>query len=153
MAMTTNQTPGPTWYDILGVGREATPEQVKAAWRAATDKFEPGSGTSQFRLFNEAADVLLDPARRAAYDAELDAAPGVDLTKAQQPVPAAPVEAPVAEPDPDEVSVPEGRTDADADADASAPPPAALDAPSRPGGFLGRLAAIPVLVLAILGVV
>jgi Mce-associated membrane protein len=63
----------PSWYDILGVDRDASPEQVKAAWRAATDKFEPGSGTSQFRLFNEAADVLLDPERRAAYDAELDA--------------------------------------------------------------------------------
>jgi Mce-associated membrane protein len=64
-------SPNPTWYDILGVDRDATPEQVKAAWRAATDKFEPGSGTSQFRLFNEAADVLLDPDRRAAYDAGL----------------------------------------------------------------------------------
>lgn len=63
----------PSWYDILGVDRDATPEQVKAAWRAATDKFEPGSGTTQFRLFNEAADVLLDPTRRAEYDARLDA--------------------------------------------------------------------------------
>jgi Mce-associated membrane protein len=61
----------PTWYDILGVARDASPDEVKAAWREATDKFEPGSGTSQFRLFNEAADVLLDPDRRAAYDAEL----------------------------------------------------------------------------------
>jgi Mce-associated membrane protein len=64
---------GPSWYEILGVRRDAPPEEIKAAWRAATDKFEPGSGTSQFRLFNEAADVLLDPGRRAAYDAELDA--------------------------------------------------------------------------------
>jgi Mce-associated membrane protein len=61
----------PTWYDILGVDRDATPEAIKAAWRAATDKFEPGSGTSQFMLFNEAADVLLDPERRQTYDAEL----------------------------------------------------------------------------------
>jgi len=63
----------PSWYEILGVGRDASPAEIKAAWRAATDKFEPGSGTSQFRLFNEAADVLLDPQRRVAYDAELDA--------------------------------------------------------------------------------
>src|SRR3954452_13880097 len=87
--MSVNQTPNPTWYDILGVGREATPDQVKAAWRVATDKFEPGSGTSQFRLFNEAAAVLLDPTRRAASDAELDAPSAVDLTK---PAPAAPRE-------------------------------------------------------------
>src|ERR1051325_3373999 len=61
----------PTWYDILGVDRGASAAEIKAAWRDATDKFEPGSGQSQFRLFNEAADVLLDPDKRAAYDAEL----------------------------------------------------------------------------------
>ena len=75
-------TPNPTWYDILGVGRDASPDEIKAAWRAATDKFEPGQGSSQFRLFNEAADVLLDPDRRAAYDAELAGEPGgVSLAK------------------------------------------------------------------------
>jgi Mce-associated membrane protein len=65
-------TPNPTWYDVLGVSREASPEEIKAAWRLATDKFEPGTGAGQFRMFNEAADVLLDPTRRAAYDASLD---------------------------------------------------------------------------------
>jgi Mce-associated membrane protein len=94
--MAQSSTPNPTWYDILGVGNDATPDEIKAAWRAATDKFEPGSGTSHFRLFNEAADVLLDPGKRAAYDAELageqtapasDVAP-VDLAKAA-PEPAA----------------------------------------------------------------
>ena len=64
----------PTWYDVLGVSRDASPEQIKAAWRDATDKFEPGSGSGgQFRMFNEAADVLLDPARRQAYDDSLGA--------------------------------------------------------------------------------
>lgn len=69
----------PTWYDILGVERDATPEQIKAAWRDSTDKFEPGTGGSRFRMFNEAADVLLDPEKRRAYDAGLlaaSAAPG-----------------------------------------------------------------------------
>lgn len=60
-----------TWYEILGVSRDASAAEIKAAWRAATDRFEPGEGTSQFRLFNEAADVLLDPVRRAEYDASL----------------------------------------------------------------------------------
>lgn len=68
-------TNGPTWYEILGVDRDASPEQIKAAWRDATDKFEPGSGQSQFRLFNEAADVLLDPQRREEYDAQLAGQP------------------------------------------------------------------------------
>ena len=66
-------SPNPTWYDVLGVPRDAPPEVIKAAWRNATDKFEPGSGSGQFRMFNEAADVLLDPERRAAYDATLNA--------------------------------------------------------------------------------
>ena len=61
----------PTWYDILGVDRDASPEQIKAAWREATDKFEPGAGSGQFRLFSEAADVLLDAQKRAEYDDSL----------------------------------------------------------------------------------
>lgn len=61
----------PSWYDLLGVAPDATPSEIKAAWRDATDKFEPGSGSSQFSLFNEAADVLLNPQKRNAYDAEL----------------------------------------------------------------------------------
>ena len=65
-------SPNPTWYDVLGVSRDAAPERIKAAWRESTDKFEPGSGSGQFRMFNEAADVLLDPARRRAYDESLE---------------------------------------------------------------------------------
>ncbi|MET3961279.1 Mce-associated membrane protein [Marmoricola sp. OAE513] len=63
-------TSGPSWYEILGVAPDATPAEIKAAWRDATDKFEPGTNAAQFRMFNEAADVLLDPQRRNAYDAE-----------------------------------------------------------------------------------
>ncbi len=82
--------PSPTWYDVLGVSRDSTPDQIKAAWRNATDKFEPGSGSGQFRMFNEAADVLLDPTSRAAYDETLVA----DHPVAVPPVaePSAPVE-------------------------------------------------------------
>lgn len=64
---------GPTWYDVLGVERDASADDVRAAWRAATDRAEPGSG--QFRAANEAAETLLDPARRAEYDASLAAPP------------------------------------------------------------------------------
>lgn len=84
--MTTNANQGPTWYDILGVGPDARPEEIKAAWRLSTDKFEPGSGTGQFRLFNEAADVLLDPQRREAYDAELAGAGPSEPTPEVEPV-------------------------------------------------------------------
>lgn len=65
----------PTLYDLLGVPRDASRDEIKAAWRDAADRFEPGAGasTAQFRLFNEAAEVLLDPERRREYDAELAA--------------------------------------------------------------------------------
>ncbi len=67
--------PGVSYYQVLGVEPDASPATIKAAWRHATDKFEPGQRSGQFRLFNEAADVLLDPDRRAEYDEEIGAAP------------------------------------------------------------------------------
>jgi Mce-associated membrane protein len=67
----------PTLYDVLGVPRDASREEIRKAWRDAADRFEPGEGgsTKQFRLFNEAAEVLLDPERRKAYDARLEPEP------------------------------------------------------------------------------
>lgn len=94
-------TPNPTWYDVLGVPRDASSAEVKAAWRSSTDKFEPGSGSGQFRMFNEAADVLLDPDRRAAYDASLDAPPGASsppATTTDDPPTSAPVAPAATEP-------------------------------------------------------
>jgi Mce-associated membrane protein len=129
--MTTNSTPNPTWYDILGVTRDASPADIKAAWRNATDKFEPGSGASQFRLFNEAADVLLDPERRAEYDAEIDGAEPVEAEPhAAEPVEAEPrvVEPVEAEPEVAEV--------------------APVAAPAG-GGFFGALGRVPDLVIAL----
>jgi Mce-associated membrane protein len=64
----------PTLYDVLGIARDASREEIRTAWRDAAERFEPGEGgsTKQFRLFNEAAEVLLDPERRKAYDAQLE---------------------------------------------------------------------------------
>ena len=97
-------SPNPTWYDILGVAPDATPGEIKTAWRAATDKFEPGSGTSQFRLFNEAADVLLDPERRAEYDAELAGGPVTEVEPAPD---VEPVETPAPDVEPVEMPAPD----------------------------------------------
>ena len=86
----------PTLYDILGVSPDASRDEIKRAWRDAADRFEPGSGGSsaQFRLFNEAAEVLLDPARRKAYDEQLTEQAPADPTPepavAAAPAPAAP---------------------------------------------------------------
>lgn len=140
-------TPNPTWYDILGVGRDASPDEIKAAWRAATDKFEPGQGSSQFRLFNEAADVLLDPDRRAAYDAELAGEPGgVSLAKEAPEAPA--------EEAPPEEGVEEGVEEEPAEEEpAEEPAPAGGPEPATTStGLLAALGRIPVLALAILGV-
>lgn len=78
----TDASTSPTWYDVLGVERGASADTIKQAWRDATDKFEPGTGAGQFRMFNEAADVLLDPGRRASYDASL-----ADPTSTATPTP------------------------------------------------------------------
>jgi Mce-associated membrane protein len=60
----------PTWYDLLGVERSATVTEIRAAWRGAIADLDPGD--RRFRSLNEAAEVLLDPQRRAAYDATLE---------------------------------------------------------------------------------
>ncbi|RNL81049.1 J domain-containing protein [Nocardioides marmorisolisilvae] len=136
--MTQNNS-GPTWYDILGIAPDASPDQIKAAWRDATDKFEPGSGAGQFRLFNEAADVLLDPAKRAEYDAGLgladDAAPETDGSETE----------PVAEP------TTESTADASEDAPAApAVPPDPIVPAAEGEGF--SLDAKVVAVLSVLAV-
>jgi Mce-associated membrane protein len=61
----------PSWYDVLDVEPTASADEVRAAWRAGIADLEPGS--RRFQTLNEAAEVLLDKDRRAAYDAELAA--------------------------------------------------------------------------------
>lgn len=56
-------------YDLLDVPRDASPEAVRAAWKAAVADLDPTDRS--FRAYNQAAEVLLDPERRAAYDATL----------------------------------------------------------------------------------
>jgi Mce-associated membrane protein len=58
-----------TWYDVLGVEPTASTDQIRAAWRAAVADLDPTD--RRFRVANQAAEVLLDPERRAAYDADL----------------------------------------------------------------------------------
>ena len=85
----------PTLYDILGVSQDASRDEIRKAWREAADRFEPGEGgsTKQFRLFNQAAEVLLDPERRKEYDAKLS---GGDAADGSAPAQAARAEAPEA---------------------------------------------------------
>jgi Mce-associated membrane protein len=153
----TPASPNPTWYDVLGVSRDASPAEIKAAWRTATDKFEPGSGSGQFRMFNEAADVLLDPDRRAAYDASLDAE--TQAQPAGQPVadrPPPPPDAPLAdEPTAGTTDQPGTHTDPKAERRrerAERPSRKSATAPAAPAEPASRRAGIVAAVLALLTV-
>jgi Mce-associated membrane protein len=147
----------PTWYDILGVAPDASSTEIKQAWREAAERFEPGSGgVAQFRLFNEAAEVLLDPERRAAYDAELDTRDGGAGASVVDPsVPGAGLAAagaamarkvdgePAAEPD----------SGPDFGADSGQVEDSPRDDDAAPGaGLLARALALPVAVLVVLAV-
>jgi Mce-associated membrane protein len=58
-----------SWYDVLDVEPGASAEEIRTAWRAAVAELDPTD--RRFRVYNQAAEVLLDPARRTAYDEEL----------------------------------------------------------------------------------
>src|SRR4051794_25617069 len=62
------------YYDVLGVSRTATADELKKAYRSLAPKSHPdvnnGDGASEerFKEINEAYEVLSDPERRAGYD-------------------------------------------------------------------------------------
>lgn len=71
-------------YDLLDVSHDATDDEIRAAWKAAIADLNPGD--RRFRAYNQAAEVLLDPAQRAAYDAENPAVPETEPEPEPAPV-------------------------------------------------------------------
>ena len=57
-------------YDTLGVGRSASPEEIKAAYRKLAMKHHPDRGGDQkkFQTITEAYETLSDPDKKAFYD-------------------------------------------------------------------------------------
>jgi Mce-associated membrane protein len=73
-----------SWYDVLDVDPAASADEIRTAWRSAVADLDPTD--RRFRVYNQAAEVLLDPAKRAAYDAELAAASVEPESSSVEPV-------------------------------------------------------------------
>ena len=62
------------YYEVMSVGREAAPEEIKKAYRRLARAAHPDvnkddpQAEEKFKEINEAYEVLSDPQKRAAYD-------------------------------------------------------------------------------------
>ncbi|WP_286974278.1 molecular chaperone DnaJ [Acetomicrobium sp. UBA5826] len=65
---------GKDYYEILGIGRDASQEEIKRAYRKLVRQYHPDANPGnkeaeeKFKLINEAYEVLSDPQKKAQYD-------------------------------------------------------------------------------------
>lgn len=68
--------PNKDYYDILGVSQNATPEEIKSAYRELVRRYHPDNpegDEAKFRLVQEAYEVLREEPLRRAYDRQRQA--------------------------------------------------------------------------------
>ncbi|MCY2931979.1 MAG: DnaJ domain-containing protein, partial [Planctomycetota bacterium] len=69
------------YYEILGVPRTATKDQIRSSYRKLARKYHPDANkeagaTAKFKEATEAYEILSDPAKRKTYDQFGHAGPG-----------------------------------------------------------------------------
>jgi molecular chaperone DnaJ len=63
------------YYEVLGVGKDAGPDEIRHAFRQLAKKYHPDANPgdpnaeARFKEINEAYDVLSDPVKKSNYDA------------------------------------------------------------------------------------
>jgi len=59
-----------SYYDVLGVPRDTTPEQIRKAYKRKAHEHHPDKGGdhNEFVLIQHAYEILSDPNKRAVYD-------------------------------------------------------------------------------------
>ena len=66
--------PKKDYYDILGINKKATPEEIKKAYRTLAMKYHPDrnqgdkNAESKFKEASEAYQILSDPKKKSSYD-------------------------------------------------------------------------------------
>lgn len=72
--------PKETYYDILGVSKDASETDIKKAFRSLSLKYHPDRNvgedtTEKFQRINQAYETLSDPDKRKEYECELNGTP------------------------------------------------------------------------------
>src|SRR6201995_4118708 len=58
------------YYDVLGIGKSASADEIKKAFRRKAVELHPdrGGDEAKFKEVNEAYEILKDPGKRQRYD-------------------------------------------------------------------------------------